>query len=566
MLLRLSHFKLNSYVVLVVSKQKGITLVFKTDPLQNVDINSTFDSIAVIQKFIQKEIEGQLRQMFREDLPGIIHRLSQQWVKAKVEAPYLNRKAPLSRRHTIEVTERHEDTSAINDCSFPPRRPPRSVVNAGGSCTSSSLSVASSRRTYATAKSALPPPTHDHSSLSPELEHFDPTYGLRPDGLPAKSVFRSFSQLHIPNKGLADLTEDPSEDNQLDDETSFDVVDWDDVIPDISLASSVYDGREHDNVEYETIPAVGGGTITRPRVYHSQSQIQPPPGITHTRNGPPPLAGLAQMNDLHLQGDPLSGSHQLRSHHKHIPEHGPRSNYTRSRSLDLATGASDFYAHPPLHRPRTPDSLETQASGSTSSANNTHFHSLPTPPFTDIAPLDQDSTPLSTKRAPLSRRSSLSHSNTNTSFQLESPPNTLRRIPEPDPTIILRPSLNNTIHQLSTLSHSNHTLSPFTRSLSHFTVRSVPPRGPAATGADRQQIKARRKRIHRLGSAPQPRANQDLEAEPPPVLLSPHPPSEFDAEDLDRYFRSQDSDFIPNSPNIHPTHLRSRHAHQYLHS
>jgi mitochondrial distribution and morphology protein 34 len=84
MLLRLSHFRLSSYVVLVVSKQKGITLVFKTDPLQNVDINSTFDSIAVIQSFIQREIEGQLRQMFREDLPGIIHRLSQQWVNAKV--------------------------------------------------------------------------------------------------------------------------------------------------------------------------------------------------------------------------------------------------------------------------------------------------------------------------------------------------------------------------------------------------------------------------------------------------------------------------------------------------
>ncbi|KJA29775.1 hypothetical protein HYPSUDRAFT_108634, partial [Hypholoma sublateritium FD-334 SS-4] len=94
MLLRLSHFKLSSYVVLVVSKQKGITLVFKTDPLQAVDINSTFDSIAVIQNFIQHEIEGQLRQMFREDLPGIIHRLSQQWVKAKVEAPYLEKRPP----------------------------------------------------------------------------------------------------------------------------------------------------------------------------------------------------------------------------------------------------------------------------------------------------------------------------------------------------------------------------------------------------------------------------------------------------------------------------------------
>ncbi len=32
-----------------------------------------------------------------------------------------------------------------------------------------------------------------------------------------------------------------------------------------------------------------------------------------------------------------------------------------------------------------------------------------------------------------------------------------------------------TLHQLSTLSTSNHTLSPYTRGLAHFTVRSVPP-------------------------------------------------------------------------------------------
>ncbi|PVG03597.1 hypothetical protein CPB86DRAFT_669582, partial [Serendipita vermifera] len=80
MLLRLSSFKLDCYVLLVVSKQKGCTLVFKTDPLQNVQVSSTFDSIAVIQSFIQREIEEQLREMFREDLPGIIHRLSQRWV------------------------------------------------------------------------------------------------------------------------------------------------------------------------------------------------------------------------------------------------------------------------------------------------------------------------------------------------------------------------------------------------------------------------------------------------------------------------------------------------------
>lgn len=35
MLLRLSHFRLDSYVVLVVSKQKGITLVFKTGAESN---------------------------------------------------------------------------------------------------------------------------------------------------------------------------------------------------------------------------------------------------------------------------------------------------------------------------------------------------------------------------------------------------------------------------------------------------------------------------------------------------------------------------------------------------
>src|SRR5882762_3434572 len=108
MLLRLSHFKLSSYVVLVISKQKGITLVFKTDPLQNVDINSTFDSISVIQKFIQREIEGQLRQMFREDLPGIIHRLSQQWVRAKVEAPYLSKRPPPIRRVPLDTMSNPE--------------------------------------------------------------------------------------------------------------------------------------------------------------------------------------------------------------------------------------------------------------------------------------------------------------------------------------------------------------------------------------------------------------------------------------------------------------------------
>ncbi|WFD28188.1 ERMES complex subunit [Malassezia nana] len=83
MRVRLSDVKLRAIVVLVVSRSKGVTLVFKNDPLESVRVSSTFDSVGVIQKYLQEEIEGQLREMFREDLPGIIHRLSQDWLRTE---------------------------------------------------------------------------------------------------------------------------------------------------------------------------------------------------------------------------------------------------------------------------------------------------------------------------------------------------------------------------------------------------------------------------------------------------------------------------------------------------
>lgn len=85
MALTLSNLRLRAIVVLIVSKNNGITIVFKNDPLESLDVSSTFDSISVLKGFIQKEIEGQLREMFREDLPGIIHTLSQTWFKTSVE-------------------------------------------------------------------------------------------------------------------------------------------------------------------------------------------------------------------------------------------------------------------------------------------------------------------------------------------------------------------------------------------------------------------------------------------------------------------------------------------------
>ncbi|KAF8897863.1 hypothetical protein BD779DRAFT_1492723 [Infundibulicybe gibba] len=480
MLLRLSHFKLNSYVVLV------------TDPLQNVDINSTFDSIAVIQKFIQREIEGQLRQMFREDLPGIIHRLSQQWVKAKVEAPYLAKRPPPS----------SFETRSAPDISF-------------HSLTAQNIGLQSQilqrhsvgppiiRRAFSVSGQSIPSTTRPLSA-SPARPPSPPS----DNGLPTKSVFRGFSSLFTPSKGLADLAEEPSEDvSEYNDGGSFDILDWDgdtthDIVPP-STPNSV--------AEFETIPAVGGGTITRPRIYHSQSMVQ-------------------------------------------TPDLASRSLPGRSRSYqNVFSGvATPLISRSIPRRPVTPDSLETQPSHSSSGIGQT----ISTPPSD---PMHHDNSDVYIHHSTPSRRPSISASD----FQSGSPPS--HNPLDPDPKIILRPSLNNTIHQLSTLSQSYHTLSPYTRSLEHFTVRSVPPRDPGPSGLaaalERQPVKARRKRMYRLGgkkpAAPLvPKIDPEHGITPPG---SPIPPSEFNASDMDRYFRPDaHEDFIPHSPDIHPTHVRRR--------
>lgn len=72
----LSDIRLSGFVILVFSRQKGITLVFRNDPLESLKVSSTFDSIPFVRDYLQKTIEGQLRVLFMEDLPAIIHRLS----------------------------------------------------------------------------------------------------------------------------------------------------------------------------------------------------------------------------------------------------------------------------------------------------------------------------------------------------------------------------------------------------------------------------------------------------------------------------------------------------------
>lgn len=582
MLLRLSHFKLNSYVVLVVSKQKGITLVFKTDPLQNVDINSTFDSIAVIQKFIQREIEGQLRQMFREDLPGIIHRLSQQWVKAKVEAPYLEKRPPPVTRRSLETRSISDMSLTTSDVGLHPHlsqnsmqyRRPRSTSGLSKSSTAS----ASRHATHSSTKPEASLPSSNLSSPDSDMENFDPTYGLRPEGLPTKSIFWGFSSLFSPNRGLADLAEEhePSEpdDEKYDDEDDgaalFDFVTWEYTLPgsDRRTRSHPMSNVAHDPVEsvpeYETIPAVGGGTVTRPRVYHSQSMIHlptPDPVLTAVKRHMKSIPQTAPPLPL---GSTTPGLMSRHSGTNSVFATGlyRHPNHTRYPSAHSVTGAppsssSSYFTATdilPLRRSFTPDSLETQPSQSSSGHGPTS-----TPPTSDAR--DDDDAAIYMHR----RRSSVSSVTTNSNLDnaFSFTPGSSPPTDSPDPKIVLRPSLNNSIHQLSTLSHSNHTLSPYTRSLEHFAVRSGPPRpvgvngsgsGPGGSPGERQQpVKARRKRTFHIGGGGgkgkalqtrDGREGADTRPTPPstPDLDTPHPqvPSEFDVGDMDRYFRSFD--------------------------
>lgn len=74
--LKLSDIKILGIGIIVFSKTKGLTLVFRNDPLDNITVSSTFDTVQVLATFLQNQIECQIRDLFRETLPTLIHQLS----------------------------------------------------------------------------------------------------------------------------------------------------------------------------------------------------------------------------------------------------------------------------------------------------------------------------------------------------------------------------------------------------------------------------------------------------------------------------------------------------------
>ncbi|KAH3680800.1 hypothetical protein WICMUC_000151 [Wickerhamomyces mucosus] len=84
LIIKLSDIQLSGIIIVVFSKLKGLTLVFKNDPLENINVNSSFQNVEIIENFLQKKIEIQIRDLFRDVLPSVLNKLSQKYTTSNL--------------------------------------------------------------------------------------------------------------------------------------------------------------------------------------------------------------------------------------------------------------------------------------------------------------------------------------------------------------------------------------------------------------------------------------------------------------------------------------------------
>lgn len=74
----ISHVRLSGLVTLVVSKARGVIVVFQNDPLQSVKITSSLDFLPGASDMLKQEIEEELSLMFSDYIPEMLNKMSQQ--------------------------------------------------------------------------------------------------------------------------------------------------------------------------------------------------------------------------------------------------------------------------------------------------------------------------------------------------------------------------------------------------------------------------------------------------------------------------------------------------------
>lgn len=591
MTLRLSKLHLRAILILVVSASKGITLVFKNDPLQNVDVSSTFDSVEVIRGYLQQEIEGQLREMFREDLPGIIHRLSQRWFSSSgttgtVETPYRDvDAAPAPSPSQYGDDEEYDPTAAGEDIFGPPNAPRSSETSTPRRRAVHRIPSSTIRDRQSNAGGTISGSPTSYT-VFPDIENYDPTYGLRPEGLPTHSGYEAFGRLWEKargggGRGLGSLMDgsdpfdgtDPNssyEDEETygeeDEEESLhsgELLEMDD-LPTRSTPRSPMAQSIAGSVEWESFPAVGGGMVTRPRVYHAQSQIRAPSesGFGPAMPSPAGTAGTAgtATGSVTARASSIGGGSTIGSLRGRTPNSaaglvgyhppgGPGSSLRRIntsnsdvhgvRKRPESLAAYALHQQHALARQQSP--LRTQSYGGHARASSpglartrsnwdsrTDQDVLGSPPMRRPASLDANRSRSTTDPRPppamVRPRERTTSFGTNVGISTRAG---LAGITLP---------LNNSVSQLATLSLSANTLSPYARAHEHIAVRSFPYLGRTPTGSapgsangaitpvDNSNVKARRKRIFRLGS------NNDREPSLSPESDQRTPPLDWDDE------------------------------------
>jgi distribution and morphology protein 34 len=126
----LSDIRLSAIIILVFSRQKGLTLVFRNDPLESLKVSSTFDSIPFVANYLQKEIEGQLRVLLMDELPAIIHRLSLRMFVPEHKEP-----------DEVDASDAAREEQVVDPFASPPQDPVDSTGNPLSAAQIASLSL-----------------------------------------------------------------------------------------------------------------------------------------------------------------------------------------------------------------------------------------------------------------------------------------------------------------------------------------------------------------------------------------------------------------------------------------
>lgn len=449
MSLRLSDLRLRAIIVLVVSRQKGITLVFKNDPLESVKVSSSFDSVRVIQGYIQRQIEAQLREVFRSDLPSIIHRLSQRWLS---ETTSSNAFAASARIQTQTAFKHSDSTHVLSKSMDTPSSPKSPLLKPvrNASCPRLPSEIAS-------------------ESVSEAIESYDPTYGMRSCGNSPTShplVSGRMDELwHSSERGLGQVVEHP---RSVCDEMHWSTLEADEDFTAGDSASS-YGSPTLERYESHSVSGQSYGD----EQLQSKSALRPTYSampVLHPRHLSAPSLALSESSRRSAPAEDVASEpgRALRpSTNRQMCSTLPHARRTESSPL--------LDRRSPKHSPSSTGTESSASSLFQSHLASSSFTSLSSGGATQLEKIaESDERPAFALASGSRRRRSPPPLLLPSSERFG--PDALSMDPDAEGERSIRVSSgeNEACAHMGRLSQSFQTLSPFARAFEHFTARSVP--------------------------------------------------------------------------------------------